>query len=55
MNQHERVDAALSDKPRGDDGLAKCGGRGQDASLVAQDGVSCGLLFLPQFAVKLHL
>src|SRR5438128_1602050 len=55
MNQHERVDAALSDEPRGDDSLAKCGGRCQDASLVAQDGLSCGLLFLPQLAVKLHI
>ena len=55
MDQHERVDAALRDEPRGDDGLAKCGGRCQDASLVAQDGVSCGLLFLPQVAVKLHI
>ena len=55
MDQHERVDAALSDEPRGDDGLAKCGGGRQDASLVAQHGVSCGLLFLPQLAVKLHI
>ena len=55
MDQHEHVDAALSDEPRGDDSFAKRSGRGQDASLVTQDGGSCGLLFLPQVAVKLHL
>lgn len=55
MNQHEHVEATLSDEPRGDDGLAKCGGRSQDASVVAQHGVSCGLLFLPQLAVKLRI
>src|SRR5919201_4726329 len=55
MHEHEHVNAALSDEPRGNDSLAKCGGRGQDASLVAQDSFSCDLLFLPQVAVKLHL
>ena len=55
MDQHERVDAALGDEPRGDDGLAKRGGGCQDASLVAQHGVRCGLLLLPKLALKLHL
>src|SRR5215510_8865908 len=39
MHQDERVDAAFRDEPRGNDGLAKCGGRRQDACLVTQDGV----------------
>src|SRR4029453_594050 len=55
MNEHERAHLALSDEPRGDDGLAKCGCGRQDSSLMAQHGVSCGLLFLPQLAVKLHI
>src|SRR5512134_3556343 len=55
MHQHERVDAASRDEPRGDDGLAKCGGRRQDACLMAQDGVGSGLLFRPQLALKRHL
>ena len=55
MHQHKRVNAALRDKPRGDDGLAKCGGRRQDACVVAQEGVGSGLLFRPQLALKRHL
>jgi|SRR5881409_1148447 hypothetical protein len=55
MDKHERVDTALSDEPRGDDSLAKSGGGRQYASLVAQHCVGCGLLFLPQLALKLHL
>jgi hypothetical protein len=45
----------LSDEPRGDDGLAKCGGCRQNACFVAQDGVGSGLLFRPQLALKRHL
>ena len=55
MNQHERIDATLSDKPRGDDGLAKCGGGRQDTILVAKHGVCCGLLFVPKLTLKSHL
>ena len=55
MHQHECVDAALRDEPRGDDGLAKCGGRGQDPCVMAQDGLSSGLLFRSELALKRHV
>jgi hypothetical protein len=54
MDQHERIDAALSDKPRSDNGLAKCGGGRQDTILVAQHGVCCGLLLGPKLTLKGH-
>src|SRR5262245_52712551 len=55
MHQHERVDAALRDEPRGNDGLAKCRRRRQDACLVAQDGIGSGFLFRAQLALKRNL
>src|SRR5918993_2491456 len=55
MDKHERVDTMLSDEPRGDDSLAKCGGGCQYASIVAQHCVGGGLLLLPKLALKLHL
>ena len=52
MHEHQRVDAALGDQPRGDHGLSE-GGRGrQDAHVVGQQGVGRGLLFRPQLALK---
>lgn len=52
MDENERVHAALSDEPRGDDGLAKCGCGRQYPCLVAQHGVSCNLLLRPELASK---
>src|SRR5262245_26135469 len=54
MNEHERVHPALSNEPRGDDSLAKCSGGRQDAGLMAQHGVRCGLLLPPKLALKPH-
>ena len=55
MNEHERVHPALSNEPRGDNGLAKCGGGRQNASLVAQHRGRCWLLLSAKLALKPHL
>jgi hypothetical protein len=39
MDEDERVHAALSNEPRGDDGLAEGRGGGQYAGVVLQNGV----------------
>ena len=55
MDQYERIDTALSDEPRGDDGLANCGRGRQYATLVPQHGVRCSLLLVPKLTLKSHL
>jgi hypothetical protein len=55
VDKHKRVHAALRDEPRGDDGLAKCRCGRQYPRLVAQHGVSCGLLLPPKLASKAHV
>ena len=52
MHEHQRVDAALGDQPRGDDRLAEGGRGGQHTGVVRQQRVRGGLLFRPQFAVE---
>ena len=55
MHENQRIDAALGDEPRGNDGLSE-GGRGrQDARVVGQHRPGGGLLLRPQFAVELHV
>src|SRR5262245_96489 len=55
MNKHERVHPTLSNEPRGDDGLAKCGGGRQNASLVAEHRDRCWFLLSAKLALKPHL
>jgi hypothetical protein len=55
MNEHERVHSALSNEPRGDDGLSKrCSSR-QDSGLVPHYGGRCGFLLMPELSLELYL
>ena len=54
VNEDESVDAALRDKPGGDDCLAKGRGRSQDTGIVRRHGVFGQLLFRPQFTAEMH-
>jgi hypothetical protein len=55
MNEHERVHPALSNEPRGEDGLSKRSSSRQDSGLVAQHGVRCGFLLVPELSLELDL
>ena len=55
MHEHERVDAALCNQPRGNNGFPECGRGREDACLVFQHCDGCELLLGPQLAPESHL
>ena len=55
MDEHQRVDAALGNQPRGNDRLSKRCGRGKHAGVVGQH-LACGRLLLrSQLPLKRHI
>src|SRR5258706_67580 len=55
MNEHQRIDAALCDKPGGNNRLAEGGRRRQHTDLMFQHRVGGQLLLRSQLALKGHL
>ena len=55
MDEHQRIDAALGDEPRGNDGLSESRRCRQHAGVMGQHLACGGLLLGSQFAMKCHI
>ena len=55
MHENQRVDPALGDQPRGDDGLSKSGRGGKNAGVVGQEFAGGHRLLGVQVALEFHV